>query len=96
MPKIHLTIKCRVDFFTGVNNLSHIQGIHIKEDYKLEVLLDNGSSITLNLKSRLRTVRFSPLADPEFFGKATAAGDFIRWNNQVEISVTELFELAQK
>jgi hypothetical protein len=73
-----------------------IQNITIKEEYKLEVLLDNGSGIILSLKSRLGTIRFSPLADYGFFVTATTDGDFIRWGKAVEISRNELFELAKK
>ena len=76
--------------------MSQIKSITLKEDYKLEALLDNGSSITLNLKPRLGTVRFGLLADPEFFSRATTDGSFIRWGDRVEISVNELFSLAQK
>jgi hypothetical protein len=78
-------------FLTGGDILSHIQKITIKEDYKLEALLDNGSNIILNLKSRLGTIRFSTLADSVFFATATTDGSFIRWGDQVEISVNELF-----
>jgi hypothetical protein len=83
-------------FCPEVSSLSRIQAINAKADYRLEVLLDNGSSITLNLKNRLKTIRFSPLADPKFFGKAITDGNFIRWDHQVEISINELFELARK
>jgi len=76
--------------------MSLIQSIAIKDDYRLEALLDNGSSITLNLKSRLGTVRFGLLADPAFFATAKTDGYFIRWGSMVEISVSELFQLAQK
>ena len=76
--------------------MSHIKSVVPKEDYKLEVFLDNGSSITLNLESRLQTVRFGMLADKEFFRQATTDGSFIRWDNKIEISVNEAFQLAQK
>lgn len=76
--------------------MSHIKSVVPKEDYKLEVFLDNGSSITLNLESRLQTVRFGVLADKEFFRQATTDGSFIRWDNKIEISVNEVFQLAQK
>jgi hypothetical protein len=76
--------------------VSHIRSIAVKEDYRLEALLDNGSSITLNLKNRLGTVRFGMLADPAFFAAATTDGYFVRWGSMVEISVGELFQLAQK
>ena len=62
----------------------------------MEVLLDNGSSITLNLKGRLGTVRFGLLQDKAFFDKVTTDGNFIRWDNKIEISANEVFQLAQK
>lgn len=76
--------------------MSYIKEIVPKDDYKLEVLLENGSSITLNLESRLQTLRFGILADKEFFRKATTDGSYIRWDNKLEISVNEVFQLAQK
>jgi hypothetical protein len=88
-----------VDFLfePGVRRrVSQIKSITIIADYKLGALLDNGSSITLNLKPRLGTVRFGLLADPNFFSLATTDGSFIRWGNKVEISINELFQLAQK
>lgn len=76
--------------------MSHIVRIAVHADYKLETHLDNGSIITLSLKNRLGTLRFALLADPAFFAKATTDGRFIRWEEKVEISLAELFQLAQK
>ncbi len=76
--------------------MSHIKGVVPKDDYRLEVLLENGSSITLNLEGRLQTVRFGMLADRELFMRATTDGNYIRWDNKIEISVNEVFQLAQK
>ncbi len=76
--------------------MSKITSLMPQEDYRLEVRLDNGSSVTLNLKSRLETVRFGMLADKELFRRAVTDGSYIRWDNKVEISVNELFQLAQK
>ncbi len=76
--------------------MSRIKSVVSKGDYRLEVLLDNGSSITLNLASRLGTVRFGMLADKAFFNSVTTDGSCIRWGNKIEISVSEVFQLAQK
>lgn len=76
--------------------MSQIINVVPKKDYKLEVFLNNGSSITLNLESRLGTVRFGMLSDMEFFLQATTDGSYIRWDNKIEISVHEVFQLAQK
>jgi hypothetical protein len=66
------------------------------EDYLLEVQLDNGSSVILNLKNRLGTVRFLMIEDIDLFQRASTDGNYIRWGNKVEISVREVFQLAQK
>lgn len=86
-----------MDFvFAGGGLLSHIKNVVPKDGYCLEVLLDNGSSVTLNLESRLQTVRFGMLADKDLFKQATTDGSYIRWGNKIEISVNEVFQLAQK
>lgn len=71
-----------------------IENVMPMADYKLQVLLMNGSSITLNLESRIQTVRFGMLANKEFFQHVTTDGSYIRWGNKIEISVNEIFQLA--
>lgn len=73
-----------------------IKSVVPREDYRLEVVLENGSSIILNLADRLNTVRFGLLEDKGFFRRATTDGSFIRWDNKIEISASEVFQLAQK
>lgn len=79
-----------------VRLLNQIKSVTAKEDYILEVILENGSSINLNMKNRLKTVRFGMLADKEFFNRATTDGICIRWDNKIEISLSEVFQMAQK
>lgn len=76
--------------------MSKIKDVKAKDNCCLDVELDNGSSIMLNLESRLQTVRFGLLEDKEFFKTVTTDGNFIRWGDQIEISVNEVFLLAQK
>jgi hypothetical protein len=76
--------------------ISHIKKVIPMEDYHLEIQMDNGSSVILNLKSRLETVRFGMLSDRELFRRAATDGTYIRWDNKVEISVSEVFQLVQK
>ena len=79
-----------------VINVSQIINVVPKEDYCLDIILDNGSSIQLSLKSRLETIRFGILADAELFKKVTTNGICINWDGKVEISLSEAFQLAQK
>jgi hypothetical protein len=73
--------------------LGQIKKVIAKEDFHLEVQFDNGSSVLLNLESRLGTIRFGMLSDNEFFKSVTTDGFFIRWGNKVEISISEVFQL---
>ena len=74
----------------------YIKNVIPQEDYRLEVQLENGISVILDFSSRLHTVRFCMLADQAFFRRAVTDGDFVRWNNKIEISINEVFQLAQK
>lgn len=76
--------------------MSRIKKVIPRENHRLEVLLENGSCVVLNLESRLQTVRFGSLSDGELFKRATTDGYYVRWDKKVEISVDELFQLAQK
>lgn len=76
--------------------MSRIKNVIPKEDYCLEVHLDNGSSIILNLESRLQTLRFSMLSDMTFFKAAATDGTCIRWDNKIEISLNEVLQMALK
>lgn len=76
--------------------MNQIKSIVAKDDYMLEVILENGCSISLNMKSKLKTLRFGMLADKEFFKRATTDGTCIRWDNKIEISLSEVFQMAQK
>lgn len=76
--------------------MSRIKGITPLDGYRLEIMLDNGSEIILNLESRLHTVRFSMLSDKAFFNKAATDGICVTWEGKIEISLSEIFQLAQK
>jgi len=73
-----------------------IKSVIPREGYRLEVQLENGSSVILDFSSRLRTARFGMLADEEYFRRAETDGDFVRWGSGIEVSVSEVFQLAQK
>lgn len=73
-----------------------IRNVAPLDGHRLEVTLENGSSVTLDFTSRLGTVRFGLLADPNFFRRAETDGSVIRWGNKIELSAGELFQLAQK
>jgi hypothetical protein len=48
------------------------------------------------MENRLHTLRFGLLSDKSFFSQVTTDGSFIRWGDKIEISIHEVFQLAQK
>jgi len=76
--------------------MSRIVSVTPKDDYCIEVVLDNGNSVMIDFTSRLHTVRFSLLSDKDYFNTVTTDGAFVRLNYKIEISVSEIFELAQR
>lgn len=96
MEKIHYTIIDSRFFIFGGDKMRSIKNVVTMDNYRLKVILDNGNSVTLSFESRIETVRFGMLADKAFFEEATTDGSYIRWDNKLEISVSEVFQLAQK
>lgn len=76
--------------------MTQIRRVIPRDNYQLEVQLENGNSVTLDFSSRLGTIRFGLLADQAFFRSAETDGTLIRWNGKIEISAGEVFQLAQK
>jgi autonomous glycyl radical cofactor GrcA len=81
---------------SGGGEMTQIESVIPKDNYNLEIRLNNGNSINLNFISRLSTVRFSMLSDKAFFSSVTTDGTCIRWGTELEISFSEVFQLAQK
>jgi len=76
----------------GIN----IENVTSLSGHRIEVTLNNGHSVTLDFTGKLHTVRFGQLKDDDFFRGVKTDGAFIRWSGLVEISLVEVFEIAQK
>ena len=64
-------------------------------DYRLQLDFFNGSTATVNLSSRMKTVKFSRLASPDLFAKAKAEGEKVVWTDDsgsVSIWCSELLD----
>ncbi|NTV89571.1 MAG: DUF2442 domain-containing protein [Clostridiales bacterium] len=65
------------------------------EGYCMQVDFNNGDSLILDLSNKLATIRFEPLSDKRLFKAAITDGKSIVWNDMIEISTTELFNMAK-
>lgn len=79
----------------GGIRLPDIIAVRALQNYRVEVALSNGSTVLLNLESKIETSRFCPLKDEELFKKVTTDGEFIRWTDLIEISATEVCDIAK-
>ena len=51
-------------------------------DFRLELSFRNGSSAVVNLRGRIKTLRYSRLSSPGLFATARAEGDKVVWSNE--------------
>lgn len=65
------------------------------EGYLLRIGFDNGNTLILNMENKVKTIRFRQLKDSGLFHRANTDGRCIHWNELIEISVAEAFEIAQ-
>lgn len=63
-------------------------------DYCIIVRFSNSHAVTLNMKSKLRTARFSELSSPEVFELATTDGKAILWGGGISIAISEIIEMV--
>lgn len=72
-----------------------ILSVHPLLGYKVEINFSNGNTVILNLTSKLRTIRFSPLSSKQVFDDVLTNGQSIYWGQSLELSTTEIFRLMQ-
>ena len=68
----------------------------IGENYMITVCFDSGHSVTLDMKKKLQTVRFSDLRNEAVFGAAKTDGKAIYWPGGISVSVSEVIEILTK
>ncbi|MBR0599927.1 DUF2442 domain-containing protein [Sinanaerobacter chloroacetimidivorans] len=72
-----------------------ITSVQPMRNFMIKVGFDNGTIVTLNMEHKLNTIRFQQLRDRALFCSAVTDGYSIKWNEFIEISITEIFEIAQ-
>jgi Protein of unknown function (DUF2442). len=66
------------------------------DDYCIEVCFDNNHSVKLDMKAKLRTIRFSGLRSERVFYAVATDGKALHWPGGIAMSVSEIFELVAK
>ena len=60
---------------------SVLKAVRPLPDYRLELSFQNGSTAVVNMKQRIRTLRFACLAPAQVFFTARAEGDKVVWQD---------------
>jgi tRNA U38,U39,U40 pseudouridine synthase TruA len=76
--------------------MAKIAAVAAGDDYLLTVRLENGSTVTVDLKKKLFTARFSELRDRQVFAAARTDGKAVHWPGGLSLAVSELLEIAAK
>lgn len=66
------------------------------DEYLLTVRLDNNNSVTIDLKKKLLTIRFSELRDKVVFRAAKTDGRSVYWPGGFSLDLDEIMETAVK
>lgn len=76
--------------------MGKILDVTTSANFLVSVRFDNNHSVTLDMKSKLVTVRFSELADEEVFKAATTDGKSILWPGGISMAISEIMAIVTK
>ncbi len=96
--KSHLTISVGWGFifvFWGGKHMRYIKSVVPMKDYRLFMEMESGSSVTVDLSVKLKTMKYAELSDEVFFKTAKTDGDYIIWGDgRLRLTVNELMEVV--
>jgi len=73
-----------------------ITEVILGEDYLVTARFDNNHSVTIDMKKKLYTARFSELRNKELFESAKTDGKSIFWPGWISITINEIMEFITK
>lgn len=74
--------------------MRYIKAVLPLKDYRLYMVMEGGSTATVDLSGKLRTAKYAELADERFFQTAGTDGDYVIWGgNRLRLTVNELMEV---
>lgn len=75
--------------------MSYIKAVVPMKDYRLFMEMESGSSVTVDLSVRLKTMKYAELEDVTLFKNVKTDGDYVIWGGgRVKLTVNELMEVV--
>jgi Protein of unknown function (DUF2442). len=79
----------------GDTRVSYIKAVVPMKDYRLFMEMESGSSVTVDLSVRLKTMKYAELEDVTLFKNVKTDGDYVIWGGgRVKLTVNELMEVV--
>ena len=88
------------NYFSSLANRgeSYFKSVQALPDYQLEVIMETGSIIRFDFRSRLNTARFGKLLDEELFKNVRTDGNYLIFEKTgmvpVKITASEFLDLV--
>ena len=76
--------------------MGKITGVSFGNDYLVTVRFDNNHLVTIDMKKKLHTARFSELRDEQVFQAVKTDGKSVYWPGGIAISISEIIEIVTK
>lgn len=74
--------------------MCYIRAVLPLKDYRLFLVMEGGSTATVDLSGKLRTAKYAELAEEAFFRTAETDGDYVIWGSgRLRLTVNELMEV---
>ncbi len=87
-----------MDFEVKQIRRRYFKNVHALPDYQLEVIMETGTTIHFDFRSRLNTVRFGLLRDNELFRSVRTDGNYLIFNKTgkmpVKIAAADFMDLV--
>lgn len=75
--------------------MRYIRAVLPLKDYRLFMVMEGGSTATVDLSGKLRSAKYAELADEAFFRTAGTDGDYVFWGGgRLRLTVNELMEVV--
>lgn len=74
--------------------MGRIIEVILSDDYLVTVRFDSNHSVTINMKEKLHTARFSELRDKQVFNAAKTDGKSVHWPGGISLAISEIIEIV--
>jgi len=79
----------------GDVGMGYIKSVQPMKNHKLYMEMEGGSTVTVDLTSKLHTMKYLELSNEDFFNTASTDGDYVIWGEgRLRLTVNELMEIV--